>query len=96
VHLRNIQFLNDSTFYESGHLDGVVDLYTVVKLLLEEQQRRVREGRKDTRMPFRPDHGKKMLDDFSRKSNPGYPMIGRMKGVAEISGLENAIERLID
>ena len=95
VHLRNIQFLNDTTFYESGHLKGTVDLYTVVKLLLEEQQRRIKEGRKDFRLPYRPDHGKKMLDDFSRKSNPGYPLIGRMKGVAEISGLENAIERLI-
>ncbi len=95
VHLRNIQFLNESTFYESGHLNGVVDMYIVVKLLLEEQQRRIKEGRKDFRMPYRPDHGKKMLDDFSRKSNPGYPLIGRMKGVAEISGLENAIERLI-
>ncbi len=95
VHLRNIQFLNETTFYESGQLNGTVDLYTVVKLLLEEQQRRIKEGRKDFRMPYRPDHGKKMLDDFSRKSNPGYPLIGRMKGVAEISGLENAIERII-
>lgn len=96
IHLRNIQFLNKTTFYESGHLNGSVDLFTVVKLLLEEQQRRVKEGRNDFRMPFRPDHGKKMLDDFSRKSNPGYPLIGRMKGVAEISGLEYAIERLIN
>lgn len=95
VHLRNIQFLNDTTFYESGQLNGIVDLYAVVKLLLEEQQRRIKEGRKDFRMPYRPDHGKKMLDDFSRNSNPGYPLIGRMKGVAEISGLQNAIERLL-
>lgn len=95
VHLRNIQFLNETTFYESGQLNGTVDLYTVVKLLLEEQQRRIKEGRKDFRIPYRPDHGKKMLDDFSRKSNPGYPLIGRMKGVAEISGLESAIERII-
>ncbi len=95
VHLRNIQFLNQTTFYESGHLDGVVDLYTVVKLLLEQQKKRVKYGREDFRLPFRPDHGKKMLDDFSRKSNPGYPLIGRMKGVAEIAGLEKAIERLI-
>ena len=93
IHLRNIQFLNDTTFYESGHLDGVVDFYTAVKSLLEEQQRRIQEGRKDFRMAYRPDHGKKMLDDFSRKSNPGYPLIGRMKGVSEISGLVKAIER---
>ena len=96
VHLRNIQFLNQTTFYESGHLDGVVDLYTVVKLLLEQQKKRIKDGREDFRLPFRPDHGKKMLDDFSRKSNPGYPLIGRMKGVAEIAGLEKAIERLIN
>lgn len=95
-HLRNIHFLNDTAFYESGHLEGAADLYTILKLLLEEQKRRGREGRENIRMPFRPDHGKRMLDDFNRKSNPGYPLIGRMKGVAEITGLQHAIERLIE
>ena len=93
VHLRNTLRLEDRSFYESGHLEGSVDMYALLKALLEEQQRRIAEGRKDTRLPFRPDHGLKMLDDFNRSGNPGYPLIGRMKGLAEISGLEMGIER---
>ena len=93
VHLRNTLRLEDKSFYESGHLEGSVDMYALLKALLEEQQRRIAEGRKDTRMPFRPDHGLKMLDDFDRKANPGYPLLGRMKGLAEITGLEMGIER---
>lgn len=95
AHLRNLRFLNDYSFYESGHLDGDIDMYPIVKLLLKEQYRRKNEGREDIRIPFRPDHGKKMLDDFRRKSNPGYPLIGRMKGLSEIRGLETAIERIL-
>ncbi len=95
AHLRNLRFLNDYSFYESGHLDGDIDMYPIVKLLLKEQSRRKNEGREDIRIPFRPDHGKKMLDDFRRKSNPGYPLIGRMKGLSEIRGLETAIERIL-
>ena len=68
-------------------------LYAVMKALLQEQQRRIREGRKDVRMPVRPDHGVKMLDDWNRQSNPGYPLIGRLKGLAELAGLEMGIER---
>ena len=93
VHLRNTAFMAERSFYESGHLNGSVDMYAVVKALLEEQQRRISEGRKDTRMPFRPDHGLKMLDDYTRKANPGYPLVGRLKGLAEIDGLQMGIER---
>lgn len=95
AHIRNLRFLNDHCFYESGHLDGDIDMYPIVKLLLKEQYRRKNEGREDLRIPFRPDHGKKMLDDFHRKSNPGYPLIGRIKGLSEIRGLETAIERIL-
>ncbi|WP_029903329.1 mannonate dehydratase [Prevotella sp. 10(H)] len=93
VHLRNTQRLNGRSFYESGHLEGSIDMYEVVKALLEEQKRRIRKGRKDVRMPFRPDHGLRILDDYNRKANPGYPLIGRMKGMAEICGLEMGIEK---
>ena len=93
VHLRNTAFMAERSFYESGHLNGSVDMYAVVKALLEEQQRRKAEGRKDTRLPFRPDHGLKMLDDYTRKANPGYPLVGRLKGLAEIDGLQMGIER---
>ena len=92
VHLRNIKRMGTRSFYESPHLDGVADMYGVLKALLEEQHKRKANGRKDLRMPFRPDHGLKILDDFNRQSNPGYPLVGRMKGMAEISGLELGIE----
>lgn len=93
VHLRNIKRIGTRSFYESAHLDGVVDMYEVLKALLEEQHHRKANGRKDYRMPFRPDHGLKILDDFNRTSNPGYPLIGRMRGLVEIAGLELGIER---
>ena len=93
LHLRNTRWLDDDTFYESGHLDGHVDMPALMKVLLQEQHRRIRENRNDSRMPLRPDHGIKILHDFKLSSNPGYPLIGRLKGVAELSGLEMAIER---
>jgi mannonate dehydratase len=93
LHLRNNVLLADGCFHEYGHIQGCVDMYAVMKALLEEQQRRISEGRKDVRMPVRPDHGIKMLDDFTRNANPGYPLIGRLKGLAELSGLEMGIER---
>lgn len=93
MHLRNIRWLDDDTFYESGHLDGCVDLYAVMKELLKEQRRRILAGRSDHRMPLRPDHGVKILNDFQLNTHPGYPLIGRLKGLAELSGLELAIER---
>lgn len=93
VHLRNTQRSGPRDFYESGHLVGSVDMYAVLRALLEEQRRRRAEGRWDTSMPFRPDHGLRMLDDFGRSANPGYPLVGRMKGFAEICGLEMGIER---
>lgn len=95
VHLRNTAFLPDHGFYESGHLGGSVDMFAVVKILLEEQIRRKKAGRKDIRLPFRPDHGLRILDDYGRTANPGYPLIGRLKGLAEIDGLQTGIERFL-
>ncbi|MBN2166165.1 MAG: mannonate dehydratase [Marinilabiliaceae bacterium] len=96
LHLRNNQLLPDGCFYEFGHVDGVVDMYAVMKVLLEEQQQRIIEGRKDIRMPVRPDHGIKILDDYKKNANPGYPLIGRLKGLAELTGMERAIERIMN
>lgn len=93
AHLRNNVFLPDGAFHEFGHLEGDIDMYPIVKALLKEQIRRKETGRTDFRIPFRPDHGVKMLDDYNRTANPGYPLIGRLKGLAEISGLQAAIER---
>lgn len=93
THLRNNIFLPDGGFHESGHLYGDVDLFPIMKALLLEQKRRQAAGEADLRIPVRPDHGIKMLDDYRKKANPGYPLIGRLIGLAELRGLEMGIQR---
>jgi len=95
IHLRNTQLNDDGSFYESGHLEGTQNMVAIMIALLKEQKRRIKEGRTDYRMPLRPDHGIKMLSDFDKKYNPGYPLIGRLKGLAELDGLMKAIESFI-
>ncbi len=92
THLRNNTFLEDRSFHEMGHLYGDVDMIPIVEALLIEQDRRTSQGRKDAQIPFRPDHGIKLLNDFNKEANPGYPLIGRMKGMAEIDGIQAALE----
>ena len=95
VHLRNTVMTDARSFYESGHLTGGIDMFSIVKALLEEQQRRIACGRSDFRLPFRPDHGLKILDDHSHTFHPGYPLVGRLKGLSEITGLQEGIERML-
>jgi mannonate dehydratase len=93
AHLRNTQILPDGSFFESGHLKGSQDMAAIVEELLKEQNARIKAGRKDYRIPFRPDHGIRILHDYDNKHNPGYPLLGRLRGLAEIEGLMAGIER---
>ncbi|MGV8827250.1 MAG: mannonate dehydratase [Breznakibacter sp.] len=95
VHLRNTCLLEDGSFFESGHLKGSQNMAKLVTALLKEQKRRISEGRKDTTMPVRPDHGIKILGDYENSYNPGYPLIGRLKGLAELDGLMCGIAQFI-
>lgn len=85
AHLRNVQRDNQGGFFESPHLAGSVDMYAVVKTLLQEQQKR------GGPIPFRPDHGMKLLSDFERPARPGYTAVGRLRGLAELRGLQLGI-----
>ncbi len=94
LHLRNVSRNEHGDFVEDNHLEGDVDMYGVMKAVLSEQKRRVDEGRKDTRMPMRPDHGHLMLPDRNKEGiYPGYSLFGRMRGLAELRGLELGVRR---
>ncbi len=91
AHLRNTNVPEDGSFYETGHIKGHVNMPELVKILLQEMQKRKKAGQKKYRIPMRADHGIKILNDFNLEGNPGYPLLGRLKGLAEISGMEEAI-----
>lgn len=93
AHLRNVAHEPDGSFHESEHLDGRVDMVSVVSELMAEEARRRAQGRADAEIPMRPDHGHAIVDDIGRKVNPGYSCIGRLKGLAELRGIMRTVER---
>jgi mannonate dehydratase len=94
AHLRNVRRETEGfpcSFFEDQHLGGNTDMIAVVAALVSEERRRKAEGRADQQIFMRPDHGQEILDDLTRGAQPGYPAIGRLKGLAELRGIEQTL-----
>jgi mannonate dehydratase len=96
AHLRNVAKEPDGSFMEAEHLGGDTDMVALVTVLLEEQARRKASSEPRWRIPMRPDHGHELLDDVGKPTHPGYPAIGRLKGLAELRGVMTAVSALRD
>lgn len=99
LHLRNVRRESDDvmgSFYEAEHLGGGTDMVALVAAVLRQERKRRAAGRNDVSIPMRPDHGQDILDDLTRKAQPGYPSIGRLKGLAELRGIMTALEHPVE
>ncbi len=94
LHLRNVARETtdiEGSFHEAAHLEGDTDMVALVAATLRQEAQRRAAGREDASIPFRPDHGQDILDDLTRRAQPGYPAIGRLKGLAELRGIVTAL-----
>jgi len=91
AHLRNVRNDPDGSFEEAAHLDGDTDMVAVARVLLAEEARRRAAGHADAAIPFRPDHGHALAGDSARDAFPGYPLVGRLRGLAELRGVFRAL-----
>ncbi|PIL18677.1 hypothetical protein P775_19080 [Puniceibacterium antarcticum] len=94
AHLRNVHKDPDGSFEEAAHLDGDTDMVALISVLLREEARRRDQGEPFAQIPMRPDHGHDLLSDLERDNFPGYPLIGRMRGLAELRGVIRALEQM--
>jgi mannonate dehydratase len=92
VHLRQVMREADGSFYEAEHLHGSSDIVGVISAVLKEEARRRKQHRLDSEIPMRPDHGHLLADDIGRKVNPGYSLVGRLKGLAELRGVVEGLK----
>jgi mannonate dehydratase len=95
AHLRQVTRESERSFHEAEHLDGSSDMVGVIRALLEEEARRRREGRSDSEIPMRPDHGHLLADDILKKVNPGYSLVGRLKGLSELRGVVRGLKHAV-
>lgn len=93
AHLRSVKREANGSFQEAEHLNGDTDMIALMQVLLTEESHRREVGRDDAEIAFRPDHGHAILDDLNRNSHPGYPLLGRMRGLAELRGALKALRQ---
>lgn len=98
IHLRSVKNTSNHplSFFEADHLDGNANMVSIITEIKKEESRRKSTGRLDFRIPMRPDHGHQMMDDLKKNTNPGYSGIGRLRGLAELRGVERAVEQLLN
>lgn len=94
THLRNVSLEPDGSFNEAEHLEGGVDMVRLIAILHREERRRAAAGEAQSVIPMRPDHGHLLADDIGKRVNPGYSLIGRLKGLAELRGIMRAVDAL--